>query len=619
MVPTTLRLPWARRAERRKLEAVDEVIGAFGLERFRHHRTSQLSTGTRRVVDLASIVLARPRLLLLDEPTAGIAQREAEAFIPLLRRLHEVADTTIVLVEHDVPLVFDLCSDGRGHGAGPVVASGPPERGPRSTRRRSPPTLVPATRPSWLRVRSERARRRRCGGRAEAKEDDHGSERRCSRHAWAGCTRWRQSAGPGAACAVAPWPCRCGRGHRGAPSWSGWSSGSPSHPRGRRAGPGPPVRPRSAVGHALHDQRDAARAQASTSTRGVTATSINVVFPVVAINSLAGQDRLLAGQGVQRADQRPSHLYVNQINKAGGINGRKINPIIVQFDPTNDANMQALCRQWTQGNPAAFAVVDGIGTWDGRQPALRDPAGPDPAHQRLVHHHQLDQPGLALPVVDGRRHGARARGHRAVGPELGTPRPRQEGRRGGFRPGGRPGCPQRRPAARPQEGRASPRWSRRWPGNPDQTATTNSDAQLAVERFKAAGVQSVFPLVPENAFFPYIGAETSQQYYPQLLLSDYQSTIEVALGLIPVPYEQALDGQEGVTTETLGGFDDARPQSQGGYDPGVRSCYAHLARLPPQAHPRARRASTSRSRGPSRPGAAPSGCSPLRPRTPART
>src|SRR3974377_238131 len=87
----------------------DEGIGALSLERFRHHRTSELSTGTRRVVDLAAVVLARPRLLLLDEPTAGIAQREAEAFIPLLRRLHEVADTTIVLVEHDVPLVFALC------------------------------------------------------------------------------------------------------------------------------------------------------------------------------------------------------------------------------------------------------------------------------------------------------------------------------------------------------------------------------------------------------------------------------------------------------------------------------------------------------------------------------
>ncbi|HEY6426556.1 MAG TPA: ATP-binding cassette domain-containing protein, partial [Acidimicrobiales bacterium] len=127
VLPTTLRLPWARRAERRKLEAVDQVIAAFGLERFRQHRTAELSTGTRRVVDLASIVLARPRLLLLDEPTAGIAQREAEAFIPLLQRIHEVADTTIVLVEHDVPLVFALCSRVIVMELGRVVAAGPPE------------------------------------------------------------------------------------------------------------------------------------------------------------------------------------------------------------------------------------------------------------------------------------------------------------------------------------------------------------------------------------------------------------------------------------------------------------------------------------------------------------
>jgi len=127
VLPTTLRLPWALRAERRKLEAVDQVITAFGLERFRQHRTAELSTGTRRVVDLASVVLAQPRLLLLDEPTAGIAQREAEAFIPLLRRLHEVADTTIVLVEHDVPLVFALCSQVVVMELGRVVAAGPPE------------------------------------------------------------------------------------------------------------------------------------------------------------------------------------------------------------------------------------------------------------------------------------------------------------------------------------------------------------------------------------------------------------------------------------------------------------------------------------------------------------
>lgn len=124
---STLRLPWARRAEREKQKAVDGVIGAFGLERFRHHRTAHLSTGTRRVVDLASVVLANPRLLLLDEPTAGIAQREAEAFMPLLTRLHDVTGSTILLIEHDVPLVFELCSTVVVMATGAVVAAGPPD------------------------------------------------------------------------------------------------------------------------------------------------------------------------------------------------------------------------------------------------------------------------------------------------------------------------------------------------------------------------------------------------------------------------------------------------------------------------------------------------------------
>ncbi|HEV3131290.1 MAG TPA: ATP-binding cassette domain-containing protein [Acidimicrobiales bacterium] len=128
VLSSTLQAPWARRSERSKREALDQVLGSFGLDRFRRHRIAHLSTGTRRVVDLASIVLARPRLLLLDEPTAGIAQREAEAFVPLLRRLHELADTTIVLVEHDVPLVFELCSKVVMMETGAVVSSGTPDQ-----------------------------------------------------------------------------------------------------------------------------------------------------------------------------------------------------------------------------------------------------------------------------------------------------------------------------------------------------------------------------------------------------------------------------------------------------------------------------------------------------------
>ena len=67
------------------------------------------------------------------------------------------------------------------------------------------------------------------------------------------------------------------------------------------------------------------------------ATTINVVFPVVAINSEAG--RFGFAQDKEYNEQIPAiHLYVNQVNNSGGINGRKINPIIVSFDPTNNAN-----------------------------------------------------------------------------------------------------------------------------------------------------------------------------------------------------------------------------------------------------------------------------------------
>jgi len=126
VLATTLALPSARRRERDKRAAVEGVIESFRLDRFREHRIGQLSTGTRRVVDLASIVLAGPRVLLLDEPTAGIAQREAEAFIPLLRRLQQVTGGTVVLVEHDVPLVFELCSTVVVMEAGTVVSTGSP-------------------------------------------------------------------------------------------------------------------------------------------------------------------------------------------------------------------------------------------------------------------------------------------------------------------------------------------------------------------------------------------------------------------------------------------------------------------------------------------------------------
>ena len=127
LLSTVLALPGGRRDELRKRSAVEELLTGLGLTSFRHNLVAELSTGTRRVVDLAAVMAAQPRLLLLDEPTAGIAQREAEAFGPLLHRVHELTGATICLVEHDVPLVVSLCDLLVVMEAGAIVASGPPD------------------------------------------------------------------------------------------------------------------------------------------------------------------------------------------------------------------------------------------------------------------------------------------------------------------------------------------------------------------------------------------------------------------------------------------------------------------------------------------------------------
>jgi hypothetical protein len=121
--------------------------------------------------------------------------------------------------------------------------------------------------------------------------------------------------------------------------------------------------------------------------------------------------------------------------------------------------------------------------------------------------------------------------------------------------------------------------------NPDDTATTDTQSPLVIQQLRSAGVTSVIPLIPFNVFYPVLQAETAQQYFPKLLLSDYESSILSSLGLLPVPYAKALNGQEGVTTETLGGVDDDRPQSQGGYDPGVRACWTPWHKAYPQIPP----------------------------------
>jgi ABC-type branched-subunit amino acid transport system ATPase component len=118
--------PWVRHNERRTRRTADEIVDRFGLTAWADTRTSELSTGTRRICDLAAQVAAGPKVLLLDEPTAGVAQREAEAFGPLLRRIRDELDCAILIVEHDMPLLMGLCDRVYALEIGQVIAEGSP-------------------------------------------------------------------------------------------------------------------------------------------------------------------------------------------------------------------------------------------------------------------------------------------------------------------------------------------------------------------------------------------------------------------------------------------------------------------------------------------------------------
>jgi ABC-type branched-subunit amino acid transport system ATPase component len=127
LVPSMLGLPPSLRAERRKEVEAAELISFLGLERYADFFVSDLSTGTRRITELACLGALRPRMILLDEPTAGVAQREAEAFGPLIVSIASELGATLVLIEHDIPLVMSISDRVYCLEAGAVISEGKPD------------------------------------------------------------------------------------------------------------------------------------------------------------------------------------------------------------------------------------------------------------------------------------------------------------------------------------------------------------------------------------------------------------------------------------------------------------------------------------------------------------
>jgi ABC-type branched-subunit amino acid transport system ATPase component/branched-subunit amino acid ABC-type transport system permease component len=126
MVAAGLRLPASLDSEADVAQRAEELVVLMGLGAFREKLVGELSTGTRRIVELACVLAQEPGVLLLDEPSGGVAQRETEAMGPLLVRVQQHTGCSILVVEHDMPLLTAICDRMIALELGEVIAQGTP-------------------------------------------------------------------------------------------------------------------------------------------------------------------------------------------------------------------------------------------------------------------------------------------------------------------------------------------------------------------------------------------------------------------------------------------------------------------------------------------------------------
>jgi ABC-type branched-subunit amino acid transport system ATPase component/ABC-type branched-subunit amino acid transport system permease subunit len=127
LVPSMFALPPSPGAEKRKGREAEDILAFLGLLPFADNQVVDLSTGTRRIVELACLLATEAKVLLLDEPTGGVAQKETEAFAPLIKRVQRELDAAIVVIAHDMPLIMSISDRVYCLEAGAVISSGSPD------------------------------------------------------------------------------------------------------------------------------------------------------------------------------------------------------------------------------------------------------------------------------------------------------------------------------------------------------------------------------------------------------------------------------------------------------------------------------------------------------------
>jgi ABC-type branched-subunit amino acid transport system ATPase component/ABC-type branched-subunit amino acid transport system permease subunit len=127
LLATAVAWPPTVARQRRHRSAADEIIDFLGLGRYADQYIANLSTGTRRIVELAGLLALQAEVLCLDEPTAGVAQKETEAFGPLIVAIRKELNASMLIIEHDMPLILGISDRVYCLEAGKVIAVGEPD------------------------------------------------------------------------------------------------------------------------------------------------------------------------------------------------------------------------------------------------------------------------------------------------------------------------------------------------------------------------------------------------------------------------------------------------------------------------------------------------------------
>ena len=120
---------WRSRTDATRVEgAIDEMLTLTGLTSQADRLVGEMSHGDQRAAEIAMALTLKPRLLLLDEPTAGMGEQETYQIAGLIRRLHKASNYTIVLIEHDMRVVFNLADRICVLDQGKLLADGTPQQ-----------------------------------------------------------------------------------------------------------------------------------------------------------------------------------------------------------------------------------------------------------------------------------------------------------------------------------------------------------------------------------------------------------------------------------------------------------------------------------------------------------